>query len=242
MTQPGAHQRRSYQQACPVAHALDLVGERWTLLIVRDLVFGPLRFSDLRDGLPGLAPNLLSDRLRFLVDQGIAERLEESEPRRVVYSLTPRGRQLSPVVHELARFGVDNWTDPDVDPPPPRLRRGALLALMSPERLGSLRWTALFDLPESPIHLMVDHPGSGTPLERLRLIAGDEGGPYDLVIATTLGALARLRRGELDLEAAAAEGLRVAGDEAARSELALLMGWPPAPRDRGEATPGSAPR
>ncbi|MCB1029329.1 MAG: helix-turn-helix transcriptional regulator, partial [Microthrixaceae bacterium] len=70
VTQPGAHQRRSYQQACPVAHALDLVGERWTLLIVRDLVFGPLRFSDLRDGLPGLAPNLLSDRLRFLVDQG----------------------------------------------------------------------------------------------------------------------------------------------------------------------------
>lgn len=209
-----------------MAHALDLVGERWTLLIVRDLVFGPLRFSDLRNGLPGLAPNLLSDRLRFLVDQGIAERLEESEPRRVVYSLTPRGRQLSPVVHELARFGVDNWTDPDVDPPPPRLRRGALLALMSPERLGSLRWTALFDLPESPITLMVDHSGSGTPLERVRLIAG-EGGPYDLVIATTLGTLTRLRRGELDRATVERERLHILGDEGPRRELALLMGWPP---------------
>ncbi|MEZ5373717.1 MAG: hypothetical protein R2704_13535 [Microthrixaceae bacterium] len=79
-----------------------------------------------------------------------------------MYALTPRGRQLSPVVHELARFGVDDWTDPDVDPPPPRLRQGALLALMSPERLGSLSWTALFDLPDSPTTLFVGEPGRGS--------------------------------------------------------------------------------
>ncbi|MCB1026205.1 MAG: hypothetical protein KDB24_00390, partial [Microthrixaceae bacterium] len=91
-----------------------------------------------------------------------------------------------------------------------------------------------------------DHPGSGTPLERLRLIAGEPGGPCDVAITATLGMLTRMRRRELDLEAAEKGGLRVAGDEAARSELALLMGWPPATGPRGgnpgQRSPVSGPR
>jgi DNA-binding HxlR family transcriptional regulator len=81
--------RRTYGQPCPVAAALDVVGERWTLLIVRDLMFGALRFSDLRDGLSGLAPNLLSERLKMLVAHGIVEQVELPPPAaRTVYALT----------------------------------------------------------------------------------------------------------------------------------------------------------
>ncbi|MEZ5381556.1 MAG: helix-turn-helix domain-containing protein [Microthrixaceae bacterium] len=226
MTTTGAHQRRSYRQPCPVAHALDIVGERWTLLIVRDLMFGPLRFTDLRAGLPGLAPNLLSDRLQFLVDRGILEQIEMSNPTRVAYALTQRGRQLSPVVHELARFGVAEWADPDDDPPPPRLERGALLSLMSPERLGPSGWTALLVLPKSSTSLAVAGRGEHSPLERLRLHPAEAGVVHDLVVTTTLGTLTRLRRGELTLTEAERDGLRVEGQPEARRELALLLGWP----------------
>lgn len=138
-----ARARRSYSQACPVAHSLDLLGERWTLLIVRDLMFGPMRFSDLRDGLAGIAPNLLSSRLSMLCERGIIESVEHISPgSRSAYRLTTRGRELAPVVHALARFGVDEWTDPDADPPPLRLLRGALLALMEPEVLDDSQWRA----------------------------------------------------------------------------------------------------
>ncbi|MEZ5239990.1 MAG: helix-turn-helix domain-containing protein [Microthrixaceae bacterium] len=137
------HRRRTYDQACPVAHSMDLLGERWTLLIVRDLMFGPLRFGELREGLPGLSPNLLSTRLADLTSHGLIERFEDPAPgRRHSYRLTPRGRELAPVVHSLARFGAGEWPDPATDPPPPRLLRGALLALMDPAALDDSGWSA----------------------------------------------------------------------------------------------------
>lgn len=86
--------KRSYDQYCPLACALDLLGERWTLLIVRDLLLGPKRYGDLHRGLPGLATDLLTERLRALEEAGIVQRRELPPPAAAtVYELTDRGRQ-----------------------------------------------------------------------------------------------------------------------------------------------------
>jgi DNA-binding HxlR family transcriptional regulator len=103
----GLVSRRTYHQPeCGLAVALDLLGERWTLLIVRELLMGPQRYSDLHDALDGISTNLLAERLKHLETVGIAERGVLPPPAAsVVYRLTPSGRQLEPVVIELARWG-----------------------------------------------------------------------------------------------------------------------------------------
>jgi DNA-binding HxlR family transcriptional regulator len=99
---------RSYGQYCSVAKALDLVGDRWTLLVVRELlVRGPARYTDLRSGLPGIATNLLADRLRELETAGIIEREDAPPPvATTLFRLTTRGTALEPVITELGRWGV----------------------------------------------------------------------------------------------------------------------------------------
>ena len=96
-----------YGQRCPVARALDVVGERWSLLILRDLNRkGPLRFQELERGLPGLAPNTLSARLKALEAHGvIATRLYEQHPPRHEYFLTDKGKALGPVLKSLYAWG-----------------------------------------------------------------------------------------------------------------------------------------
>jgi DNA-binding HxlR family transcriptional regulator len=98
---------RSYEQYCAVAKALDLIGERWTLLVLRDLVhLGPRRFSDLRDGLPGIGANLLTQRLRRLEREGLVSRRRLPSPAAsVVYELTELGAALEPTIIELGRWG-----------------------------------------------------------------------------------------------------------------------------------------
>jgi DNA-binding HxlR family transcriptional regulator len=97
---------RHYDDPCGVARALDLVGERWTLLVVRELLFGPKRFSDLVRGLPGMSQNVLSQRLRELGGAGLVQRHRLGPPvSGQVYELTERGAALRPVVIELARWG-----------------------------------------------------------------------------------------------------------------------------------------
>lgn len=99
---------RSYNQYCSVARALDVVGDRWTLLIVRELLSqGPCRFSDLRRGLPGIASNLLSERLREMAAAALITRHDEPPPiAATLISLTDRGRDLGGVVRELTRWGA----------------------------------------------------------------------------------------------------------------------------------------
>ena len=97
---------RSYADRCGIARALDLVGERWALLVVRELLLGPKRFTDLRAGLPLVGPDMLSQRLRELEAAGIVARTTLEPPARArVYELTPRGMQLEPVILALGRFG-----------------------------------------------------------------------------------------------------------------------------------------
>jgi DNA-binding HxlR family transcriptional regulator len=97
----------TYKQTCPVARALDVLGERWSLLILRDLRRrGPLRFQQLEEGLPGLAPNTLSSRLKALEAHGvIAARLYETHPPRYEYYLTEKGEALRPVLRALYEWG-----------------------------------------------------------------------------------------------------------------------------------------
>lgn len=100
--------RRSYEQFCTLATALDIVGERWTLLLVRELMLGPRRFTDLLDGLPGIGRNLLAARLRHLEAEGLVRRATLPPPAASqVYELTEDGAALGPAMAELARWGVE---------------------------------------------------------------------------------------------------------------------------------------
>jgi DNA-binding HxlR family transcriptional regulator len=97
---------KSYRQFCPVARALDTLGDRWTLLILRELMVRECRYSDLRDALPGIASNLLADRLAGLQDAELVERYEAPRPvSATVYRLRERGKAALPIVRELARWG-----------------------------------------------------------------------------------------------------------------------------------------
>ena len=98
---------RSYRQQCGIARALDIVGERWALLVVRELVLGPKRFTDLRAGLPGIATNILSQRLQELERDGIIARRTLPPPAASsVYELTEYGRDLVPILLDFGRWGA----------------------------------------------------------------------------------------------------------------------------------------
>ncbi|HWL29857.1 MAG TPA: winged helix-turn-helix transcriptional regulator [Burkholderiaceae bacterium] len=115
-----ATNKRSYLDGCAAAHALDLVGERWALLVVRELLLGPKRFSDLRAGLGAISPNVLSQRLAELEASGILLRHKLPPPANVqVYALTDWGRELEPIILQLVRWGVRS----------PAFTRGAALGV-----------------------------------------------------------------------------------------------------------------
>ena len=97
---------KRYHQSCPVAKTLEVIGDRWTLLVVRDLLRGTQRFQDLLQTLPGIAPNILSARLKLMEEHGLIQRRFYSDhPPRAEYALTDRGRELGMVVGALAAWG-----------------------------------------------------------------------------------------------------------------------------------------
>ena len=103
--------KRSYEDGCAAAHALDLLGERWALLVVRELVLGPKRFTDLRSGLPGISPNVLTQRLGELEAASVAQRRRLPPPASAwVYELTPWGKELEPIILALGHWGARSPT------------------------------------------------------------------------------------------------------------------------------------
>lgn len=99
--------KRSYQQYCPTAYALDVVGDRWTLLIIRDLLFSPRRYTDLLGGLPGIGTNLLANRLKEMEAANVVRKTKLPPPASsTVYELTDRGRELAPVISILTDWGL----------------------------------------------------------------------------------------------------------------------------------------
>jgi DNA-binding HxlR family transcriptional regulator len=105
---------RTYGQYCSVAKALDVVGDRWTLLIIRELLTqGPCRYTDLKNGLPGIATNMLSDRLHELENAGLVRRQEAAPPvATTLFCLTEAGAQLEPAVRALGEWGIRYMADP----------------------------------------------------------------------------------------------------------------------------------
>jgi DNA-binding HxlR family transcriptional regulator len=110
--------KRSYREYCAIARSLDLLGQRWTLLVVRDLFLGPQRYSDLLAGLPGIATDLLTARLRTLEAEGLVRRRELQPPAHTtVYELTESGRRLGPVIRALGEVGLELLGTPAPDEP-----------------------------------------------------------------------------------------------------------------------------
>lgn len=104
---------REYGQFCGLARAAEIVGQRWTLLILRDLLVGPRRYSDLAAGLPGIPSNLLSTRLKELEQDGLITREARSgADRAIVYTVTPRGAELQPALDALSRWGAAGMREP----------------------------------------------------------------------------------------------------------------------------------
>jgi DNA-binding HxlR family transcriptional regulator len=137
--------QRRYHQFCPLAKALDVIGERWTLLIVRELLSGPKRYTDLRQGLRGLATDLLAARLRDLQQAGVIDRREVPPPTpATVYELTERGFALQPAILELARWGRPLLLDPDQDHLPDSALQLGLEAMFHPE--AAIGVDATYDL------------------------------------------------------------------------------------------------
>lgn len=119
--------RRSYDDACAAAHALDLIGERWALLVIRELMFGPKRFSDLRADLPGISANVLTQRLEGLEQAGILRKLKLPPPASVqVYELTDWGYEAEPILQTLGRWAARS---PSHDPNLPISTTSFLLSL-----------------------------------------------------------------------------------------------------------------
>jgi DNA-binding HxlR family transcriptional regulator len=149
---------RDYEQNCGLARALDVIGERWTLLIVRELLLGPKRFTDLLDGLPGIPPSLLSARLKEMQATGVVTKEILPPPAAsTIYRLTAAGAELEGTVLALGRWGVQFGRRPrstDVS------RSGslaiALRALFQPDAAVGLRETYELRLPDGPVRLTID--------------------------------------------------------------------------------------
>jgi DNA-binding HxlR family transcriptional regulator len=120
-----------YAQDCPIARTLDLIGDRWTMLIIRDLFLGRSRFNEFRQSTPRISPKLLSQRLKRLEDEGIAERdLLDGRPPRAEYRLTAKGRALFPVLFAIGTWGFEHLF---ADEPDLRAEIDAFLRAQVPE-------------------------------------------------------------------------------------------------------------
>ena len=133
--------QRTYktQEACPVARSLDVIGDRWTLLVLRDLVLGRGKFKDLLESLQGISPNLLAQRIKLLEEQGIVERVFYSDhPPRAEYCLTDKGKELIPVLRAIAEWGYKYELD-DEKRARPRVLHGLNVLGIKPESIEPTR-------------------------------------------------------------------------------------------------------
>ncbi|MEV8372641.1 winged helix-turn-helix transcriptional regulator [Kribbella sp. NPDC056861] len=149
---------RSYRDLCGIARALDLVGERWALLVVRELLYGPKRFADLHHGLPGLSQNVLTQRLRELQDSGVVTRQRALPPGAgLVYTLTDHGRALEPVLLALGQWGSPLPPQPDSAAElSPDALVVALRTTFTPVAAGKLHGSVQLHLPGDAFHLTVN--------------------------------------------------------------------------------------
>src|SRR3954463_12395877 len=147
--------KRTYGDMCGIARALDVVGDRWALLVIRELLLGPKRFTDLRAGLPNLGPDILSQRLRDLEEAGVLMRATLPPPAASqVYGLTERGAELEPVILGLGRWGSREEFPPGSELGPDAAVL-ALKTMFNPDRAGDLEKTFELRLGQNVYRLRV---------------------------------------------------------------------------------------
>jgi DNA-binding HxlR family transcriptional regulator len=189
---------RTYGDGCGIAHALDLVGERWALLVVRELLLGPLRFSDLRAGLPGAGPTVLSQRLRELEGVGVVRRRDLPPPAASsVYELTEHGAELEPIVIALGSWALRS----PLLPAGPVSAVSAMLTLRTSFHTDD-DWSAIVQVRFGVRHYQVRVTGG-----RLDLRAG-ETAAYDAVVDTDPDTFVAALSGRAQLAAGAVHGDR----------------------------------
>ena len=212
-TEPMAERKRNYGDSCGIARALDLVGERWALLVVRELVLGAKRFTDLRAGLPGVSADVLSQRLRELESGGVLVRRTLPPPAAArVYELTAWGRELEPALHALGRWGSQTALPAE---PPPLSADAAVVALQTtfdPARAGDIDAAFQLRLGDRHFRLRIGD-------RRLRARQGTDDGAL-ATIATDAGTLAAVLWHGRSLDEAIASGsLSIEGDRPAAQRL-----------------------
>jgi DNA-binding HxlR family transcriptional regulator len=197
---------RTYDDGCAAAHALDLVGERWALLVVRELLLGPKRFTDLRSGLPNASPNVLAQRLRGLQAAGVVRRRKLPPPAASrIYELTEWGKDLEPVIISLGRWGVRSPSKPR----DPALGVDSLI----------LSFRTMFDPRQAEglgadyeLRLGEDRFRAKVAEGRLKIERSAADAP-DATVETDAGTLAALVYDDLELDdALGSGGLRIEGD------------------------------
>jgi DNA-binding HxlR family transcriptional regulator len=214
--------KRSYGQHCTVARALDVVGERWTLLVVRELSTGPKRFKDLLGGLPGIGTNLLAGRLKALEWEGIVRRATLPPPAGSnVYELTALGKELEPVILALSRWGARLLKAPgEAD----EVRAGwtavALRSALVEGDPGSHAGTYGFRIDGEAFHVRVADGEGGKRVEARQGSAPDSG----TVVVGDSQTLLAVASGKVSLDEALASGaLLVEGEREADREA--LLAW-----------------
>jgi DNA-binding HxlR family transcriptional regulator len=209
---------RTYGQYCALARGLDIVGDRWTLLIVRELLsLGPTRYADLLRGLPGIATNLLANRLREMETAGLLSRTELPRPANAtVFELTPRGDSLEGLMREYVKWGAPMMTPPTPD----ETFRAHWLQL-------PLRALCRDNAPDAPAQVVrVGSADDGCDITvdagRIEVTASLPTTDVDATVQGDPGALVALFAGSLPLEAAQAAGMIDGDIEAVRRVLGGL--------------------
>ncbi len=214
---PQIMRKRTYNQTCSVAGALDVLGERWTLLLIRELLTGPKRYNDLLDALPGIGTNLLADRLKSLTSDGLITQGKLPPPAAAsVYELTEVGERLEPVLLELVRWGMRyrrklkksatyraTWT------------AVAMRAFFRPERARGVRLSCEFRVGDEVLHAVVRDG-------ELRSVAGPALEP-DVTVTTAPEIFRRFESGEDPADLEKTGKWKVTGSAAALKKFARLF-------------------
>jgi DNA-binding HxlR family transcriptional regulator len=213
---------KRFDQYCPMAHALSLIGERWALLVVRELLKGPKRYTDLVDGLPGIGTNVLATRLRELEQAGVVRKRKLPPPAASkVYELTEYGAGLDEVMHALARWGIRSLGPPGPDDElDPEWGVNAFPALFNPEAARGVTETYVIRVGEDVFTLRLDDGCMQAELGAAEQPAVD--------LQTDIDTFYVLAAGDLDPRDAADQGrLRVDGDQEAAARCFQVLSFAP---------------
>lgn len=211
---------RTYGEACGIPRALDRVGERWALLVVRELMLGPKRFTDLKTGLPHASPNVLAQRLRELEQTGVVRKRRLPPPAASqVYELTEWGRELESVLVALGRWGARAPLDPECMGMSVDSHVVSLATLFDPERAGDFEARLELRMGEDTFRAVI----AGGEIDTGH---GEVPSP-DAVLTLDPGTLLGLIHGEMSVADALASGaLAIDGD---RSKVERFVGLFPLP-------------